>query len=365
MVCQYCWLVQTEDFTDYKDLFSEDYAYFSSFSESWLVHAQKYVQQMVERFHLNIESTVIEIAANDGYLLQYVQELGITCLGIEPTNSTATAARKKGINIIESFFCSNLANQLISDGIQADLIVANNVLAHVPDINDFVKGISILLKESGVATFEFPHLLELVNGLKFDTVYHEHFSYLSLSTLFKIFKSNGLCIFDVDELKTHGGSLRVYARHINASSKLVSNKVEALLAKEIVQGIMSPSFYIGFQSRAEKLKDDFLLYLIKAKQSGKKIAAYGAAAKGNTILNYSGIRSDLITFIVDRNPLKQGKYMPGSRIPIVNEKNLRELKPNIVIILPWNLAEEIENQLSYIREWGGRFLTVIPEIHER
>jgi len=364
MVCQDCWLVQTEDFADYKDLFSEDYAYFSSFSESWLMHAQKYVQQMVKRFHLDVDSTVIEIAANDGYLLQYVQELGINCIGIEPTTSTAAAARKKGLNIIESFFCSNLASQLVSDRVEADLIVANNVLAHVPDINDFVKGISILLKKSGVATFEFPHLLELVNGLKFDTVYHEHFSYLSLSTLVRIFRSNGLCIFDVDELKTHGGSIRVYARQINASSESVSNKVDLLLSREIAEGVMSASFYLGFQSRAEKLKNDFLLYLIKAKQSGKKIAAYGAAAKGNTILNYSGIRTDLITFVVDRNPLKQGKYMPGSRIPIVNEKKLKELKPNIVIILPWNLAEEIENQLSYIREWGGKFLTTIPEIHE-
>jgi hypothetical protein len=364
MVCTGCWLVQTEDFADHKDLFSADYAYFSSFSDTWLQHARRYVEEMVERFTLGANSNVIEIAANDGYLLQYVRELGIPCLGIEPTTSTASAARAKDLEIIESFFGSRLAHQLHSAGRSADLMVANNVLAHVPDINDFIQGFTILLKEGGIATFEFPHLLQLVDGVKFDTVYHEHFSYLSLSALVGIFKLNGLYIFDVEELKTHGGSLRVFAQRVDTGTEPVAPRVEFILAQEQAAGVMTIPFYRGFQSRTEKIKNDLLVYLIKSKQIGNNVVAYGAAAKGNTILNFAGIRSDLISFVVDRNPSKQGKYMPGSRIPIVDEKALKDFQPNLIIILPWNLSEEIELQLSYVREWGGRFLTAIPEIRE-
>ncbi|WP_047517739.1 class I SAM-dependent methyltransferase [Methylophilus sp. Q8] len=362
MVCDNCWLVQTEDFTDAHELFDADYAYFSSFSSSWLSHAQKYVETMVDRFGLNQTSHVIEIAANDGYLLQYVKAKNIPCLGIEPTHSTAEAAREKGIEIVEEFFGVALAERLVSQGYQADLTAANNVLAHVPDINDFAKGFSILLKENGVATFEFPHLLNLVQKNQFDTIYHEHFSYLSLTSVKSIFEKNGLQIFDVEEIPTHGGSLRIFAQRQNTGTHKISDRLITLIEKENSEGVGNLNFYQDYQSKVEKIKNDLVGFLIEAKKSGKKVVAYGAAAKGNTLLNYAGIRSDLISFVVDKNPAKQNKFMPGSRIPILAEINLKQTQPDYVVILPWNLKDEVTDQLSYIKAWGGRFVTAIPSL---
>lgn len=362
MVCTKCWLVQTEDFADHEDLFSADYAYFSSFSDSWLRHARSYVKAMAGRFALGDTSHVVEIAANDGYLLQYVRERGIPCLGVEPTASTAAAAREKGVDIVESFFGRGLANELLAAGKAADLMVANNVLAHVPDINDFVGGFALLLKENGVATFEFPHLLRLVEGVHFDTVYHEHFSYLSLSVVMRIFERSGLRVCDVEELPTHGGSLRVFAQRADTGTLPVTSSVEQMLGRESAAGLMTASYYQGFQPRAEKIKDDLLEFLVDAKRSGKTVAAYGAAAKGNTLLNFAGIRVDLVEFVVDRNPSKQGKFMPGSRIPIVGEDHLKTKRPDVVLVLPWNLRSEVDAQLAYIRQWGGQMLVAVPEI---
>ena len=362
LVCESCWLVQTEDFAQAEELFDEDYAYFSSFSTSWLEHAERYVKDMTKRFSLDKHSHVIEVAANDGYLLQYVKKLNIPCTGVEPTTSTANAAREKGIDILEEFFGIKLAQQLVEQGKQADLTVANNVLAHVPAINDFVAGFSILLKPNGVATFEFPHLLKLVNENQFDTIYHEHFSYLSLTALEAIFKENGLQIFDVEEHTTHGGSLRLFAQRSDTGVQIVSEQVIKLRKREMEAGMDSDNFYKNFQKRANIVKDDLLNFLIKAKQDGKKVAAYGAAAKGNTLLNYAGIRPDLLSYVVDRSPSKQGKYMPGSRIPIYTEQFLKDDKPDYVLILPWNLKSEVIKQLSYIKESGGKFVVAVPQL---
>jgi len=362
MVCTECWLVQTEDFADHEALFSADYAYFSSFSDNWLRHARGYVEDMVERFILGAASHVVEVAANDGYLLQYVRERGIPCLGVEPTASTAAAARAKGIEIVESFFGRRLAGELLAAGKAADLMAANNVLAHVPDINDFVGGFAVLLKENGVATFEFPHLLRLVEGVQFDTVYHEHFSYLSLSAVARIFERNGLRVCDVEELPTHGGSLRVFAQRADTGALPVAASVGEMLARERVAGMTTETYYQDFQPRAEKIKNDLLKFLLEAKCLGKTVAAYGAAAKGNTLLNFAGVRADMISFVVDRNPAKQGKYMPGSRIPIVLEQMLKVEEPHYVLLLPWNLREELVVQLSYVREWGGQLATIIPSV---
>jgi SAM-dependent methyltransferase len=362
LVCTGCWLAQTEDFADAVELFSAEYAYFSSFSTSWLHHAEHYVACMTERFGLESTSHVVEIAANDGYLLQYFKSNGIPCLGVEPTSSTAAAARKKGIEIIEDFFGTHLAKTLVAQSRQADLIVANNVLAHVPDINDFVTGFALLLKPTGVATFEFPHLLQLIAKNQFDTIYHEHFSYLSLTAVMRIFVQNGLGIFDVEELPTHGGSLRVFAQRIDYGCRPVSQDVNEMLVREATAGMRTQSYYAGFQKNAEKVKDDFVSFLIEAKRAGKSVVAYGAAAKGNTLVNFAGIRPDLIPCVVDRNPAKQGKYLPGSRIPIVNEPCILAEKPSYVVILPWNLRLEIMAQLDYIREWGGLFVTAVPQM---
>jgi len=362
LVCEECWLVQTEDFARADELFDADYAYFSAFSSSWLAHSERYVADMAERFRLNGESFVVEVAANDGYLLQYVKGRGIPCIGIEPTASTANAARARGIDIVEEFFGVNLAQQLVGEGKQADLTVANNVLAHVPDINDFVGGFTTLLKPDGVATFEFPHLLNLIELNQFDTIYHEHFSYLSLTAVQHIFAANGLRVFDVQELPTHGGSLRVFAQRSNSGSQPLSDRVNRLLQKEVSAGLASAGYYAGFQHHAEKVKNDMVTFLIEAKRHGKSVAAYGAAAKGNTLMNFTGIRPDLIRYVVDINPAKQGKYMPGSRIPIVGEERLRNERPDYVLILPWNLREEIMQQLAYIDEWGGKFVTAVPEL---
>jgi len=362
LVCENCWLAQTEDFAQAEELFDEDYAYFSSFSTSWLQHAEQYVKDMTKRFSLDENSHVIEVAANDGYLLQYVKERKIPCTGIEPTTSTATAAREKGILILEEFFSVKLAQQLVEQSKQADLTVANNVLAHVPDINDFVAGFSILLKSNGVATFEFPHLLKLVNENQFDTIYHEHFSYLSLITLDIVFKKNGLQIFDVEEHSTHGGSLRIFAQRSDTGMHAVTGQVIELHKRETDAGMNNSDFYKGFQEKADIVKDNLLSFLIKAKQDGKKVAGYGAAAKGNTLLNYAGIRPDLLSYVVDRSPSKQGKYMPGSRIPIHTEQFLKGDNLDYVLILPWNLKNEVIKQLSYIQENGGNFVVAVPKL---
>lgn len=362
LVCEHCWLVQTEDFAQAHELFDAEYAYFSSFSSSWLAHAERYVVDMVARFDLNAASHVVEIAANDGYLLQYIKACGIPCTGVEPTARTAAAARAKGIPIIEDFFGMRLAKTLIALGKQADLVAANNVLAHVPDINDFVAGFVRLLKPQGVATFEFPHLLKLISENQFDTIYHEHFSYLSLTAVNRIFATNGLSVFDVEEYPTHGGSLRVFAQRGDTGQHPRSAKVNKMLQHEAQIGMTTGEYYISFQAKTGKVKNDFLTFLLEAKRQGKTVAAYGAAAKGNTLMNYAGVRSDLISFAVDRNPVKQGKFMPGSRIPIVNEGQLQDIKPDYVIILPWNLRLEVMQQLDYIRSWSGQFVTAVPEL---
>jgi len=362
LACAQCWLVQTEDFTQAEELFDAEYAYFSAFSSSWLEHCKQYVNDMVELFELSSNSHVVEVAANDGYLLQYVKSSGIPCTGVEPTASTAAAAREKGIDIIEAFFGEKLAREMVDKGLSADLTAANNVLAHVPDINDFVKGFATLLKPAGVSTFEFPHLLQLVLQNQFDTIYHEHFSYLSLIAVSAIFEKSGLQIFDVQELPTHGGSLRVFAQRSDTGQRSVSPSVERVLAAEVSNGLQSDSMCRGFQRKSEVVKNDFLEFLLLAKKQGKKVAAYGAAAKGNTLMNYAGVKSDLISFVVDKNPAKQGKYMPGSRIPIVAEDALKKFQPDYIVILPWNIKQEVRTQLSYVREWGGKFVTAVPKL---
>lgn len=362
LVCEKCWLVQAESYSRASELFNDEYAYFSSFSDAWLEHSKNYVHEMVNRFSLDTSSHVVEVASNDGYLLQYVKELGIPCLGIEPTASTANAARQKGIESVERFFGVDLARDLVSAGRSADLTAANNVLAHVPDINDFVKGFSILLKPNGVSTFEFPHLYQLVAERQFDTIYHEHFSYLSFTTVSEIFESQGLSVFDVEEIGTHGGSLRVFAQRSETGSHPTTDRVSAMRQLEATAGMRSRSFYEGFERDAESAKAEFLKILVHAKLDGRKVAAYGAAAKGNTFLNYAGIKSDLIEFIVDRNPAKQGKWMPGSRIPIVDEARLVSEKPSIIVILPWNIKDEVLAQLEYAREWGARFVVAQPQV---
>jgi SAM-dependent methyltransferase len=362
MVCERCWLVQTLDFAQADELFSSEYAYFSSFSTTWLQHAERYVAEMVERFRLTAGSHVVEVASNDGYLLQYVKARGIPCTGIEPTASTARAAREKGIDTIETFFGAAAGAHLAAEGKQADLMAANNVLAHVPDINDFLKGFANLLKPDGVATFEFPHLLRLLAENQFDTIYHEHFSYLSLTAVEKLFGSNGLAVFDVEEIPTHGGSLRVFAQRATTGRRPVSDRGAALLAREDEAGLSTAKGYQGFQLLAEKVKDDFVAFLIDAKRRGKRVAAYGAAAKGNTLLNFAGIRRDLIAYVVDRNPAKQGKFMPGSRIPIVSENVLYRDPPDFVVILPWNLKSEVMHQLNNAGLSAVRFVTAVPEL---
>ena len=362
MVCEHCYLVQTEDYAGRETLFSKDYAYFSSFSSSWLIHAKHYVTQMIERFGFTDQSRIVEVAANDGYLLQYVKAICIPCYGIEPTTSTAEAAREKGIEIIEKFFGVALANELVEQNLQADLIAANNVLAHVPDINDFVSGFSRLLKSTGIATFEFPHLLKMVQENEFDTVYHEHYSYLSLTSVKKIFTANGLAIFDVEELPTHGGSLRLFAQRLDTGMFSIDPSVNELLMIEEKAGITTTTFYSHVQTQAEIVKNDLLAFLIDAKRQGKTVVGYGAAAKGNTLLNFVGVRSDLLLFIVDKNPSKQHKFMPGSRISIVDESQLNKQKPDYILILPWNLKGEIITQLDYVRDWGGQFVVAVPKL---
>jgi SAM-dependent methyltransferase len=359
-VCETCWLAQTEDFAKREEFFSPDYSYFSSFSKTWLAHAEDFVSKMVARFELGSKSLVVEVASNDGYLLQYVHGLGIPCLGIEPTRSTAVVSSQKGIPTLCEFFGADFARNLVKENKQADLIVANNVLAHVPDMNDFLTGFAILLKDNGVATFEFPHLLQLVRKTQFDTIYHEHYSYLSLISIQNIFKTNGLEVFDVEEIGTHGGSLRIFAQKQDVGVHGINERVDELIKKEQVAGMDTVEFYKNFQKKINDSKDRMLEFLLSAKN--KKVVGYGAAAKGNTFLNYAGIRSDLVAFVVDKNPHKQNKFLPGSRIPIYDESLIKEHKPDFVIIFPWNLKNEIGEQLHYIREWGGRFVVAIPEL---
>ncbi|MEQ7919550.1 class I SAM-dependent methyltransferase [Xanthomonas sp. WHRI 1810A] len=360
-VCEHCWLVQTNDYTSADSLFDADYAYFSSYSSSWLTHAEQYVAQMVERFGLNHDSHVVEIAANDGYLLQYVAARDIPCLGVEPTSSTAKAAREKGLEIREVFFGKDSARKLRDEGWSADLMVANNVLAHVPDINDFLAGFATLLKPSGVATFEFPHLLALMAGNQFDTLYHEHYSYLSLNAVKTLCERNGLWVFDVSELTTHGGSLRVFVQRDDGVQPL-RPAVAQMLDKELTAGVKTRAFYTTLAPAAERIKHLLLSFLLKAKADGKRVVGYGAAAKGNTLLNYAGISADLLAWVADANPHKQGKFLPGSRIPVVGPERLAEEQPDYVLVLPWNLLKEVSEQQAQVRDWGGRFVIAVPEL---
>ncbi len=365
MVCTSCWLVQTQDFAGRETLFTEDYAYFSSMSTSWLTHARTYVDAMRRRFGLNESTRVGEVASNDGYLLQYVKEAGIPCFGIEPTASTAAAARAKGIETIEAFFGRELGKRLAESGKSVKLAVANNVLAHVPDINDFVAGFAAWLEEDGVATFEFPHVLRMFEGIQFDTAYHEHYSYLSLTVVERIFSTNGLIVFDVEALPTHGGSLRVFAQRSDSRCYPRTAEVDAILGEEARAGVSTLAFYAQLQSQAERVKDDLLTFLIDRKRQGRRVWAYGAAAKGNTLLNFAGVRRDLIECVVDKSPGKVGRFLPGSRIPIVEEVRLAQSRPDCIVILPWNLSDEIRKQLAYSREWGARFVTAVPLLEVR
>jgi SAM-dependent methyltransferase len=360
--CHSCFLVQVDEYKKSDAIFNSDYVYFSSYSTTWLAHAREYAGKMTDRFGLNAQSKVIEVASNDGYLLQYFQQKNIPVLGIEPTANTAKVAIEKGIETVVDFFGVKLASSLKSKNIQADLLLGNNVLAHVPDIVDFVKGLKLALKPQGVVTMEFPHLMQLVENNQFDTIYHEHFSYLSFGTVQKIFAAQGLELFDVEELSTHGGSLRIYGKHTEDTSKPVGAAVPALLKKEDSKGMNGMDWYSNFQQKALTVKLDLTALLIKLKQENATVAAYGAAAKGNTLLNYCGIKNDLISFVVDANPHKQGKWLPASHIPVMNEAHLKQTKPQYVIILPWNLKEEITKQLAYIKDWGGRFIIPVPQL---
>jgi SAM-dependent methyltransferase len=361
MVCDQCWLVQTEDFADKEEFFNENYAYFSSTSSSWLAHAEHYAITMIKDLALDSQSHVIEVASNDGYLLKNFVAAGIPCLGIEPTASTADAAEKLGIPVLREFFGEALGKRLAADGKQADLIVGNNVYAHVPDINDFTKGLKAALKSGGTITLEFPHLMQLIEHTQFDTVYHEHFSYLSLHTVNRIFASCNLRIWNVEELPTHGGSLRIYGCHVD-DVRETRPPVIHLLQEETDRGLQRLKTYQDFQHRAEKIKDDLLNFLIDQKRNGKKVAAYGAAAKGNTLLNYAGVKPDLVPFVCDAAESKQGKFMPGSHIPILEPTALAHYQPDYVLILPWNIAAEVQQQNAVLRENGVQFVTAVPEL---
>ena len=361
--CSSCHLVQVDEYKKAKEIFNGDYVYFSSYSKSWVEHARRYVEAMIERFGYNENSYVMEIASNDGYLLQHFKDKGIPVLGIEPTQNTANAAILKGIPTITEYFGSEFAGKLSRRRQKANLVIGNNVLAHVPDIDDFVEGLKVALRRSGVVTMEFPHLLRLVEDCQFDTIYHEHFSYLSFTTVKKIFEAHALEMFDVEEVPTHGGSLRIFAKHKKDKGKEISPNVQAMLDKEEAAGITTENYYLDFQERVNQIKYELLEFLLEQKRAGNKVVGYGAAAKGNTLLNYAGIKgADLIQFVVDAAPSKQGKYLPGSHIPVYEEKMIREYRPDFIIIFPWNLKEEIVKQLAYVREWGCQFVTFIPNI---
>ena len=359
-ICDRCYLAQLPVFETPEGIFT-DYAYFSSYSDSWLRHAKAYTDLMIERFGYNQSNFVIELASNDGYLLQYFKEKSIPVLGIEPAKNVALAANEAGIPTLVKFFGTDTARELASENKYADLIIGNNVLAHVPGLNDFVNGMKIVLKKKGVITMEFPHMMRLVAENQFDTMYHEHFSYFSFTTVEKVFASHGLTLFDVEELPTHGGSLRIYARHSNDETKPVGKRVAELKSREDAAGMTKMEYYLSFGEKVKETKRKILEFLIKAKAEGKSIAGYGAPAKGNTLLNYCGVRTDFIDYTLDRSPHKQGQYLPGTHIPIYHPDKVREDKPDYLVILPWNLKEEIMEQMSYIREWGGKFVTLIPE----
>lgn len=362
-VCSECYLVQVDEYKKAKEIFNSEYVYFSSYSKSWVEHARKYVGAVTERFQLNKQSLVIEIASNDGYLLQHFKNKGIPVLGIEPTNNTANVAILKGIPTMVEYFSTEFAQNLTRQGKKADLLVGNNVIAHVPDIGNFVEGLKIALAPTGVITMEFPHLLRLVEDCQFDTIYHEHYSYLSFTTIQKIFGAHELELFDVEEQPTHGGSLRIFAKHNTDLTKTISTNVQAMLEKEAKAGITTLEYYQNFRERVDNIKHELLAFLIEQKKAGKKVIAYGAAAKGNTLLNYAGIKgNDLIQFVVDAAPSKQGKFLPGSHIPVYDESKLQESRPDFIIILPWNLKDEIMEQLAFVTEWGCQFVVFIPAV---
>lgn len=363
-VCTGCWLVQTEDYADAGELFSADYAYFSSTSSGWLTHAAAYAEKITRELQLTPQSLVIEVASNDGYLLKNFIAAGIPCLGIEPTDSTAAAAEKLGIPVRREFFSERLGQHLAAEGQEADLIVGNNVYAHVPDINDFTRGLKAALKQGGTITLEFPHLMQLIEHTQFDTIYHEHFSYLSLWTVRQIFQSAGLRIWHVEQLPTHGGSLRVYGCHQN-DPRSATSSVQELIEAEATAGLQSLRAYRNFQDRADGIKNELLAFLLEQKRAGKRVAAYGAAAKGNTLLNYAGVKPDLLPLVCDAAAAKQGKYLPGTHIPVVAPAALLETRPDYVLILPWNIADEVTGAMRAVRGWGGRFLTAVPSLTVR
>ncbi|MCG6542505.1 class I SAM-dependent methyltransferase [Pseudomonas sp. KSR10] len=360
-VCEHCWLVQTEDYAEAGELFDADYAYFSSTSSSWLAHARDYAERMRKTLALGADSLVVEVASNDGYLLRNFVEAGVPCLGIEPTASTADAAQRLGVPVLREFFGESLGRRLAGEGRQADLLLGNNVFAHVPDINDFSRGLKAALKPGGTLTLEFPHLLRLIERVQFDTVYHEHFSYLSLYSVRRILEAVGLRIYDAEELTTHGGSLRIFACH-GDDPRSRAAAVDVVLQAEANAGLRELAVYSGFQARADRVKNDLLSFLLEQKRAGRRVAAYGAAAKGNTILNYAGIKPDLLPCVFDAAPSKQGKYLPGSHVPIRSPRDLDEIRPDLLLVLPWNIAEEVMKQNERIREWGGRFITAVPRL---
>jgi hypothetical protein len=360
-VCSECFLVQLEAYVSAEHIFSH-YAYFSSYSNSWVEHARCYTEAIVDRFGLGSKHQVVELASNDGYLLQHFVARGIPAMGVEPAANVADVAVRKGVPTIVKFFGEETAREMVAEGIQADLLIGNNVLAQVPDLNDFVKGMAIVLAPHGIITLEFPHLVRLVSDNQFDTIYHEHFCYFSLTTAVRILASHGLTIFDVEELPTHGGSLRIYARHAEDDSKPIDPRVDELLSREGQLGIGRPSYYASFDEQVKETKRKLLTFLIDVKRKGKSIVGYGAPGKGNTLLNYCGIRNDFLDYTVDLSPYKQGKFLPGTHIPIFHPSKIRETRPDYVLILPWNLKNEIMQQVAYIRDWGGRFVVPIPEV---
>lgn len=361
-VCHACWLVQLEEFAAPDEIFSEDYGYFSSFSDSWLEHARRYTELMIDRFGINADKLVVEIASNDGYLLQWFVQKGIPVLGVEPAGNVAAAAREKGVRTEGKFFGTQTARELARQYGKADLLLGNNVLAHVPDVNDFVRGMKEMLAQGGIITMEFPHLQRLIEENQFDTIYHEHFSYFSFVAVNRIFAQHGITLFDVQELPTHGGSLRIFGRHTYDDSKAITNNVRNLLHREAQLGMETLPYYAAFAEKVKETKRKLLTFLIEAKRAGKTVVGYGAPGKGNTLLNYCGIRSDFMDYTVDRSPHKQGNFLPGTHIPIYHPDKIRETRPDYVLILPWNLKKEISLQLKYIQDWGGKFVIPIPEV---
>jgi SAM-dependent methyltransferase len=362
LVCESCWLVQTEDFADATLLFSSDYAYFSGYSSTWVEHCLAFADEVIGRFGLDQLSRVVEVASNDGTLLDFFHTRGMKCTGIEPTASTAAAARDLGLEVLEVFLDEKVADGLVTDGLVADLLVANNVIAHVPDIVGFATGCKNLLADDGVASFEFQYLVELVQDALFDTIYHEHFSYLSLASAEAVLETAGLKVFDVERLSTHGGSLRVLAQRTESTRYDTTDSVRHLRDREASLGVTSPSFYSGFQERADRIRDDLVEFLVNARAQGKSVAGYGAAAKGNTLLNFAGMSADLMAYVVDNNPAKQGRYLPGSRIPIVAEQRIVDESPDFVLILPWNIRDEITRRLESLDGWSGAVVTAVPDL---